>query len=97
MAYSSINQKSLDRCKQFVSGAAWRGVRGEEQGSVEDRVGKMLGAALTGAEYMHTKQAGARGAGWIREASVFISKHISTLIEYPALHHPTTSKPWRLG
>lgn len=39
------------------------------------------GRLEVGAEYMHTKKAGAGGARQIRKGSVFISKHISSLIE----------------
>lgn len=58
MAYSSINQKSLDRCKQFVFGKEGRGER--QRSAVQPvRVEKMLRVHLElGAEYMHTKEAG---------------------------------------
>lgn len=36
-----------------------------------------------GAAYMHTKKAGAGETRQIRKGSVFISKHISPLIEWP--------------
>lgn len=44
-----------------------------------------------GAAYMHTKKAGAGETRQIRKGSVFISKHISPLIEWPP--PTTTAKP----
>lgn len=50
----------------------------------------LRGRLEMGAEYMHIKKAGARGTRQIRKGSVFISKHISPLIEWPPT---TTTKP----
>lgn len=88
MAYSSINQKSLDRCKQFVFGEDRRGVW---ESSSAITLEKMLRGRLEmGAEYMHIKKAGARGTRQIRKGSVFISKHISSLIEWPPNYYHQT-------
>lgn len=63
MAYSSINQKSLDRCKQFVFGKDWKGP-GEGAHSSPVLVEKMLRVSLEmGAEFMHTKKAREREPG----------------------------------
>lgn len=82
MAYSSINQKSLDRCKQFVFGEDWRGLgEGARPGPVSLSMEMLRVSLEMGAEFMHTKKAGEPRARQIRKRSVFISKHISSLIE----------------
>lgn len=56
------------------------------------RIEEMLrGRPEMGAAYMHTKKAGAGETRQIRKGSVFISKHISPLIECPP--PTTTAKP----
>lgn len=56
--------------------------QGEGACSNPIRMEKMLRGRLEmGAEFMHTKEAGERRTRQIRKRSVFISKHISSLIE----------------
>lgn len=48
------------------------------------------GRPEVGAAYMHTKKAGAGETRKIRKGSVFISKHISSLIEWPPNYYRQT-------
>lgn len=89
MAFSSTNQKSLDRCKQFVLERAG-GAR--EGGPAAQQCGEEAEGCLEmGLNSCILRRQG-KGEPGGSERGIFISKHISPLIDYGG-EGATATKP----